>query len=393
MKKIRIAVIFGGRSGEHEVSLVSAGHIISALDRDKYKVVPIAIDKNGRWLAGPSSLQLLKEGKENQLIPTCLPADPTEKKLVAISGPTNVTLLDTEAIDVVFPVLHGPFGEDGTIQGLLDLADLPYVGAGVLGSSISMDKIVQKHICRQLNLPVVDFLWFRDIDWEQDNNRQNRPLLPDQLANMTREEMLQAIMDDLKLPVFVKPPNLGSSVGISKAHNREELIRAIEFALQYDRKVIIEKAVAHVREIEVSVLGNDWPKASLAGEVFPSNEFYDYDAKYVDNASRLQIPADLPEELHQAIRDTAVRAFLAVECEGMARVDFLLERGTNRFYLSELNTIPGFTSISMYPKMWQATGMSYGQLLDELIRLAIERHERRSKLRTSFQPKTEWFKE
>jgi D-alanine-D-alanine ligase len=217
--------------------------------------------------------------------------------------------------------------------------------------------------------------------------------LPDQLANMTREEMLQAIMDDLKMPVFVKPPNLGSSVGISKAHNRQELIQAIENALQYDRKVIIEKAVANVREIEVSVLGNTWPKASVAGEVFPSNEFYDYDAKYVDNASRLQIPADLPEELHQAIRDTAVRAFLAVECEGMARVDFLLERGTDHFYLSELNTIPGFTSISMYPKMWQATGISYSQLLDELIRLAMERHQHRSKLHTSFQPKKEWFKE
>ena len=392
-KKIRLAVVFGGRSGEHEVSLVSAESVISALDKNKYDITPIGISKTGQWLVGDASLQLLKEGKEKKLTPACLPAEPGDRKLVALQAhkelPDN---LADKTFDVVFPILHGPYGEDGTIQGLLELADIPYVGSGVLGSAIAMDKIMQKQICRQMGLPVVDFLWFREEDWRENDSKLDRPLLPDQLANMTRKEMIEAILDDLKLPVFVKPPNMGSSVGINKAHNAKELVAAIRKALCYDRKVIIEKAVPHARELEVSLLGNSRPRASLVGEVVPSNEFYDYDAKYVDGASHIQIPAQISVELQEAIRDTAVRAFLAVECEGMARADFLLQRDSNRFYLSELNSIPGFTRISMYPKMWQASGLGYAELLDELIRLALERHERRSKLFTAYQPRKAWYK-
>ncbi|HPI73617.1 MAG TPA: D-alanine--D-alanine ligase family protein [bacterium] len=392
-KKIRVAVIFGGRSGEHEVSLVSAGSILSALDRSKYDITSIGISKTGRWLVGDDTLQQLSEGREKKLIPACLPADPGAARLLALRQQAGLPEgLSGKAFDVVFPVLHGPRGEDGTIQGLLELADLPYVGAGVLGSALSMDKIMQKHLCRQQGLPVVDFLWFRDLDWQQNSNRQDRPLLPDQLANMTRKEMIEAILEDLKLPVFVKPPNMGSSVGIHKAHTVKELKAAIEDALRYDRKVLIEKSVPNARELEVSLLGNATPRASVVGEVFPSNEFYDYNAKYVDDACRFQIPADLPEDLARAIQDTAIRAFLAVECEGMARVDFLLQADSDRFYLSELNTIPGFTSISMYPKLWQASGLGYSELLDELIRLAMERQERRQRLQTSFQPDQKWYR-
>jgi D-alanine-D-alanine ligase len=396
-KKLRVGVIFGGRSGEHEVSLVSATSIMSALDRDKYEVVPIGITKTGKWIAGGESLQLLKEGKESAQLHTFLPADPTEKRLLPAVGNssrlTKIADVDDKKIDVVFPMVHGTFGEDGTLQGLLELADIPYVGAGVLGSAVGMDKIVQKNVCRQFGLPVVDFLWFKVTEWEADKTRNNEPgPLLYQLAGMTRVQMIEAIVEKLGLPVFVKPANLGSSVGISKAHDEKELLRAIAEACLYDRKILVEKAVQNAREIEVSVLGNDHPYASVPGEVIPSNEFYDYDAKYVDGASTCKIPAELPDNLSAAIRQTAVKAFLAVEVEGMARVDFLLDRKTGEFFLCELNTIPGFTQISMYPKLWQASGMSYSELLDELIRLAIERHERRKSLRTTYQPKKEWYK-
>jgi D-alanine-D-alanine ligase len=302
-----------------------------------------------------------------------------------------------EKVDVIFPVLHGPYGEDGTVQGLLELANLPYVGAGVLGSAVCMDKVVQKLLCLQANVPVVNFFWLRYEDWQRplsasQTNHAGFAANPQQLSGLTQEEIIAKIEAELGLPVFIKPANLGSSVGITKAHHREELIHGIEEAAPYDHKILIEVAVPEAREIEVSVLGNTRPKASLPGEVIPSNEFYDYDAKYVDGLSTLIIPAELPTELATAIREAAVRGFLACECEGMARVDFLLERQTNRFYLNEINTIPGFTQISMYPKLWEATGVPYSQLLDELIQLAIERHRRKNNLRTSYQPKKEWYK-
>ncbi len=396
MKKIRVCVIFGGRSGEHEVSLVSASSVMNALDQNKYEVVAVGITKTGRWIGGAQALHLLKSGADARQSLAIISPDPNEQRLVTRSpqeaGVTARDLLE-EKIDVVIPVLHGPFGEDGTVQGLLELANLPYVGSGVLGSAVCMDKVVQKALCRQAGIPVVDYLWLRYPDWQ--NPQQDflpQSLQPQQLHGIPQLQMLEAIEDTLGLPAFVKPANMGSSVGIAKAHNREELVAAIEDAARYDQKIIIEAAVSRPREIEVSVLGNFRPRASVCGEVVPSNEFYDYNAKYVDGASALYLPANLPDTVAEKIRETALLGFMACECEGLARVDFLVEREAHEFYLNEINTIPGFTQISMYPKLWEASGLGYSALLDELIRLALERHQRRSKLSTSYQPKQEWYK-
>jgi D-alanine-D-alanine ligase len=396
MKKLRVCVIFGGRSGEHEVSIVSASSVMNALDKSKYEVIPVGITKSGRWIAGDKSIQLLKSGIEETPLYAMLPADPNEQRLL----PSTTNTVDArelaslrEKFDVVFPVLHGPYGEDGTMQGLLELANLPYVGAGVLGSAICMDKIAQKLLCVPANVPVVKFLWLRYEDWQRNKTDSHAvPANPQQLCGLTQNEMIAKIETDLRFPVFVKPSNMGSSVGISKAHDRDELKRGIEDAAQYDHKILLEAAVPKAREIEVSVLGNTQPQASIPGEVIPSNEFYDYDAKYVDGASTLIIPAELADELTAKFRETAIRGFLACNCEGMARVDFLLSRQNNQLYLNEINTIPGFTQISMYPKLWEATGVSYAQLLDELIQLAIERHRRKNNLKTSYQPKQDWYK-
>jgi D-alanine-D-alanine ligase len=256
-----------------------------------------------------------------------------------------------------------------------------------------MDKVVQKTLCRQAGIPVVDFLWLRYVDWQHPQIESFLPAAqPQQLRGMTQAQMIETIEDTLGLPAFIKPANMGSSVGISKAHNLEELVKGIEEAAQYDEKILIEAAVSEAREIEVSVLGNLQPRASLPGEVVPSNEFYDYDANYVDGKSSFYVPAKLPAKLAEDMRETAVKGFLACECEGMARIDFLVERESNEFYLNEINTIPGFTQISMYPKLWEASGLGYAELLDELIRLALERHQRRSRLRTSYQPKQEWYR-
>ena len=390
-QKLHIGVVFGGRSAEHEVSLVSASSIISSLDKNKYDITPIGISPAGQWFAGDEVMDLFKQGRSDKRYQVILPADPVERRLIPVD-----TALMTVAqwqhclnrLDVLFPVLHGTYGEDGTIQGLFEMADIPYVGAGVLGSAVSMDKIFQKYMCHYVGLPAVDYVWLDELDW---NGRSCEQALP-HISAETREQLLHKIIEQLGLPLFIKPPNLGSSVGISKAHDSKELEEAIELALHYDRKVLIEKAVPNAREIEVSVLGNERPKASVAGEIIPSNEFYDYDAKYVDNASELIIPAPLPPDLHERIRQTAVKAVMAVEAEGFARVDFLLDRETNRFYLSEINTIPGFTKISMYPKLWEASGILYSDLLDEMIRLALERHQKRSVKKTTFTPKSEWYR-
>ncbi|MDZ7362997.1 MAG: D-alanine--D-alanine ligase [candidate division KSB1 bacterium] len=396
MKKLRVCVIFGGRSGEHEVSIVSASSVMNALDKSKYEVIPVGITKSGRWIAGDKSVQLLKSGIEDTPFYAMLPADPNEQRLLAsTAGSTDTRDLNQlgEKFDVVFPVLHGPYGEDGTVQGLLELANLPYVGAGVLGSAVCMDKVVQKQLCVQARVPVVKFLWLHFADWQRDKKAPDAmPANPQQLCGLAQNEMIARIESELRFPVFVKPSNMGSSVGISKAHDRDELKRGIEEAAQYDHKILLEAAVPNAREIEVSVLGNTQPRASIPGEVVPSNEFYDYDAKYVDGASTLIIPADLPAELTAKFHETAIRGFLACNCEGMARVDFLLSRETNELYLNEINTIPGFTQISMYPKLWEASGVSYSQLLDELIQLAIERHRRKNNLKTSYQPKQDWYK-
>ncbi len=367
MDKLTVALLFGGKSGEHEVSLRSAASILKALDREKYHVIPIGITQEGQWRADPEFLEahfpkILESGN-----PVFLPAEPTENYLIQIH-PGNQAVGAKAKIDVVFPVLHGTFGEDGTIQGLLEMANVPFVGAGVLGSSVGMDKDVSKRLLQQADLPIVDFLVFLDTQWAKHPGK-----------------IKQDVETRFGYPCFVKPVNLGSSVGISKVQSQDELAAAIELACRYDRKVIVEKGV-NAREIECSVLGNDEPQASLPGEIIPSREFYDYEAKYLDDRSELLIPAPLSKDQTKVIQELAIKTFLVTECAGMARVDFFLERETGKIFVNEINTIPGFTSISMYPKLWEASGISYAELIDRLIQLAVERHQKRQSKKTSYQP-------
>ncbi|HOQ23484.1 MAG TPA: D-alanine--D-alanine ligase [Bacillota bacterium] len=362
--KIRVGLIFGGRSGEHEVSVVSASSIMQALDPEKYQVLPIGITKTGRWLPGVSP-QMLAAAGEREVKPGVEALAPAELRF-PLGNPDGRLLGElADRVDVVFPVLHGPFGEDGTIQGLLELADLPYVGGGVLASALGMDKALMKMVFQQVKLPIADFLVVLRRDWEQ-----------------TPEEILARIEDCLGYPCFIKPANLGSSVGISKARDREQLKAALTKAAAYDRKLVVEEFI-NGREIECSVLGNDDPIASVPGEIVPCAEFYDYEAKYILNDSKLLIPAELPATVTAEIREMAVRAFKAIDCAGLARVDFFVTREGNRVLVNEINTIPGFTNISMYPKMWEATGIPYKELLDRLIELAFERHSDRQRNRVS----------
>jgi D-alanine-D-alanine ligase len=348
-KKLRVGVIFGGRSGEHEVSLRSAESVIRALDPSKYEVVPIAITQDGRWLSSTSSVALLSAG---ELVQQALAG---EQSMAISPEPRR-----DAPVDVLFPIVHGTYGEDGTIQGLLELAGVPYVGAGVLGSAVGMDKDVMKRLLREAELPVGDFWAIRSRDVER---------------------FLREVAETLPYPVFVKPANLGSSVGISKAHNIGELPAALALAAEFDRKIVIEKGI-DAREIEISVLGNDELRASVPGEIVPAREFYDYQAKYVSDDSRLLIPAPLDANQVRQAQDLAIRAFRALECSGMARVDLFLEKPTGKFLVNEINTLPGFTSISMYPKLWEASGLSYSALIDRLVELALERHAEKKKLRT-----------
>jgi len=353
--KLRVGVIFGGRSGEHEVSIASAASIFKHLDRSRYDPVPIRIEKDGRWAltskapTAISAAEVLKQSSTEAL--------QTIEPTAAVSP---------SGIDVVFPVLHGTNGEDGTIQGLLELANVPYVGCGVLGSAAGMDKAVMKKLFTVAGLPVGPYVVALRHEWDRDP-----------------AGIRQRVRDELRYPVFVKPANLGSSVGISKAKADADFNAAMELALQFDRKVVIEAAVPNAREIECAVLGNDDPEASLPGEVIPSREFYDYEAKYIDDNSKTIIPAPLGDAETAEIRRLSIEAFKAVECSGMARVDFLLSRDTGGLFVNEVNTIPGFTTISMYPKMWEATGLPYPALLDRLIQLALERHGEKQRLRTS----------
>lgn len=352
MKRTRVAVLFGGRSGEHEVSLRSAASVIAAIDKRKYEVVPIGIGKSGKWLPTRESVKLLPSGTLR---------DTSEVRALTILPQPG----SADAIDVVFPVLHGTFGEDGTVQGLLELAGVPYVGAGVLGSAVSMDKDVMKRLFREQGLPTPDHV----------------ALLRSHLAEK-RVALLRSLGKRFRFPMFVKPANLGSSVGITKAHNRRELEQALELAAQFDRKILVERFIDG-RELECSVLGNDEPVASLPGEIIPSHEFYDYEAKYLDEDSRLIIPARLTKAQTRRVQSLAVQAFLACQCSGMARVDFFLEKKSRQVLINELNTIPGFTSISMYPKLWEASGISYPDLIDRLIQLALERHAEKTRTRYS----------
>src|SRR5438874_5279379 len=385
MKKLRVGILFGGRSGEHEVSLLSAASVLEAIDKSKYEVVPIGITKEGRWVTALHAENLLrgKSSEENVRASHLRAGDPqattTAAVLAAGDGiivppmPAAESLVPFEStapapagaeavqVDIIFPVLHGTFGEDGTIQGLLELADIAYVGAGVLGSAAGMDKDIMKSLFRAAGLPIVKHVTVLRGDWESQSKKVQK-----------------LVESKLKYPVFVKPANLGSSVGISKARDRKELGPAIDEAGKFDRKIVIEEGVGgkknKAREIECSVLGNDNPEASVPGEIVPSAEFYDYTAKYLDEGSQLIIPAKLTKTETKKVQELAIAGFRAVDCSGLARVDFLMDPKSRKIFLNEINTMPGFTSISMYPKLWAASGVGYSELIDRLIQLGLDRH-------------------
>ena len=374
-KKLRVGILFGGRSGEHEVSLLSAASVLKAIDRDRFDVVPIGITKEGRWLAAGDAHNLL-EGNGSDIVQRLRAGDPENTpgaKLLQEGIPTLMAPVpgpqgpEGKAIDVVFPVLHGTFGEDGTIQGLFELAGIAYVGSGVLGSAAGMDKDVMKRLFQQARLPIVKHVTLLRAEWEK-----------------SPRKAIALVEKSLKYPVFVKPANLGSSVGISKAHDHKELGPALTLAARYDRKLVVEAGVggkkSRARELEVAVIGNDAPEASVVGEIVPGKEFYDYEAKYLSEGSVPVIPARLTRAETKQVREMAVAAFRACDLSGLARVDFLMEPdGKKRIFLNEVNTLPGFTRISMYPKLWEATGLSYKHLITRLIELALERHEEKSR--------------
>jgi len=364
-KKKRVAVLFGGQSGEHEVSLASARAVIDALDPAKYDVLPVGITRAGRWLAGPGAMPALLAQADRAKLPAGMQnaelrieREGKEDQRETGLATSDFSMLNSQfLIDVVFPVLHGPMGEDGTVQGLLELAGVAYVGCGVLASAVGMDKALMKAAFAAEGLPLLPWLLLRRAELEGDID-----------AACARVEA------QLAYPVFVKPANMGSSVGISKARDRAQLVLGLHEAARYDRRIVVEQGIA-AREIEISVLGNDAPVASVPGEVVPSGEWYDYAAKYIDGQSQIHIPAPISAMLAQQVAELALRAYAAIDCAGLARVDFLLDKERNTLYLNEVNTMPGFTSVSMYAKMWQASGLSYAALLDRLISLAVERKQ------------------
>ncbi|MBD3290281.1 D-alanine--D-alanine ligase [candidate division KSB1 bacterium] len=363
-RKIRVGILFGGKSAEHEVSLQSAKNVVDAIDKEKYEVVLIGIDKSGQWHLNESSNYLLNADN-----PKLIALNKASEKVTLVPRAEKNELVKLTSnqsagpLDVIFPVLHGTFGEDGTVQGFLKLADVPFVGAGVLGSAVGMDKDVMKRLLRDAGLPIGDFLVFHKKEIESIN--------------------FNALVERLGLPFFVKPANLGSSVGISKVKDFDQFEEAIRDAFNYDNKILIEEYVEG-REIECSVLGNEDPIASLPGEVIPQHEWYSYEAKYIDEAgAKLVIPADLPDHLIKKFQQRAVEAFKVLCCEGMARVDCFLRKKDDEVMIHEINTIPGFTKISMYPKLWEVSGIPYKELIDRLIQLAIERHESEKELKTS----------
>ena len=380
MKKLRVGVIYGGRSGEHEVSIASAAAVMQNLDKQRYEPIPIRIEKDGRWLIADrlpvsasaadvieqsradAAKRLGRGGREAHLV-----AHPGDEQIMTIERGTSPSITGL-SLDVVFPVLHGPYGEDGTVQGLLELANIPYVGAGVLGSALGMDKAAAKQMFASHGFPQTPYLVVTRKDWGR-----------------SRNAVIASVTEKLGYPVFVKPANLGSSVGISKAKSAADVGQAIDMAAEFDRKIVIEAAVPNVREIEIAVLGNDEPETSVPGEVIPSREFYDYQAKYLDDDSRVIIPADLTPDAAAEVKRLAIAVFTSLDCAGMARVDFLMDGRTGGLYVNEINTIPGFTTISMYSKMWAASGVPYPELVDRLIALARERHAEKQQLRTSLQ--------
>jgi D-alanine-D-alanine ligase len=363
--KLRIAVLFGGRSGEHEVSLMSARSVLAVLDPAKYEVTQIGITRAGKWLTGDDVLGKFEKDQWEGLLQVVVSPDPSERGVFVSEGFSG--LKKWTDVDVFFPVLHGTFGEDGTLQGLFELADVAYVGAGVVGSAVGMDKGVFKDVMLANQIPVVATLVLA-----------RHAIQADMEAVIAQAEALSGY------PLFTKPANLGSSVGVTKCNNRSDLQEGLLEAASFDRRILVQSGIQNVREIEVSVLGNADPQASVPGEILPSREFYSYESKYIDGTSGLQIPAQLPEETTRQIREYAVRAYKAIDCAGMARVDFFVEKDTNRVYLNELNSIPGFTSISMYPKLWEASGLPYAQLVDRLIELALQRKADRDRTSHTF---------
>lgn len=363
-RKIRVGVLFGGRSCEHEVSVISARSLVEAIDQDKYEVVLIGITKEGRWLTAAAAQRLLESRviQGDDLLPVVLDY-PGSRELV-IEGKAGQRT--SQAIDVIFPLLHGPYGEDGTVQGLLELAGVAYVGAGVVGSAVGMDKEMSRRVFRAEGLPQVEYAVIRRQRWEREPKAVQRE-----------------IEARFSYPVFIKPVNLGSSVGVVKAHHGEEFRAGMDQAIQFDYKVMVEAEAANCREIEVAILGNEEPQASVPGEIVPGNEFYDYNAKYLDDNSELIIPARLSPETTEKVRQMALRAFRAVEAAGLSRVDFFVDKEDESIYLNEINTMPGFTPISMYPKLWAASGIPYPELIDRLIELALERHADRQRIRTT----------
>lgn len=377
-RKLRLGILFGGRSAEHEISIQSARNIIAAADPKKYDVVPIAITKGGRWCVG--ALPPAPNGHGASVAAIDAPPEGSVEVISSASPEAGGLLVPLETdgeeavdpdslrLDVVFPVLHGTFGEDGTVQGLLELAELPYVGAGVLGSAVGMDKVVMKRLLQAAKIPVVPYAVCSRRD-----------------TQVRLDEVCGEVEAAFKYPVFVKPANMGSSVGVSKARNRAQLEKALREAADYDLKILVEKAVA-AREIECSVLGNEEPIASIPGEIVPGNEFYDYAAKYLDDNSELLIPAPLKPAQAERAQQLAIETFQALDCAGMARVDFFLEKKTGKFFVNEINTIPGFTRISMYPQLWEASGLPCSKLIDRLVELAIKRHREKARTRYSLRP-------
>jgi D-alanine-D-alanine ligase len=367
-QKIRLALLFGGRSGEHQVSIASAASVMQAIDCQKYDVIPVYLTPEGRWLPKVEPRQLLHSGgTPSSQMYALFSSDPQQRGLLPLSSSSGAPFGSAQSIDVVFPLLHGTYGEDGTVQGLLELAGVPYIGAGVLGSAVGMDKVTMKNLFKEAGLPVVPYMLVRRHNWEG-----------------APQAVLQQVLETFTLPIFVKPANLGSSVGISKVKHPEELPIALDLASQYDRRLLIEQGL-DCRELECSVLGNEEPIASVIGEIIPHREFYDYEAKYSDGLTDLCIPADIPTALAEELRHMALRAFRSIDAAGLARVDFFVERHTHKPYVNEINTLPGFTQVSMYPKLWEASGIPYSELIDRLVQLALERYHDRRRTSTTYQ--------
>jgi len=369
-RKLRVGILFGGKSGEHEVSFCSASSIIEAMDRKKYEIVPIGITKNGCWLSPQESAIALQTGRIEGNSRVAWKGDPNNEQLLVITRENNKTkYFHLDKLDVIFPVLHGPFGEDGTVQGLLELVNIPYVGSGVAASAVAMDKEMMKKIFQQHALPQTKWLALKRKRWISE-----------------KQKVLDEINNQFSYPIFTKPTNLGSSVGITRVMKSQELENAINIATFYDRKILIEEGVKNALEVECSVLGNDEPDVSLAGEIIPAGEYYDYNSKYIDKGTRLVIPARVPDNITEEVQRIAKKAYLAIDAAGLSRVDFFIQRNNNNYkiYLNEINTMPGFTRSSMYPKLWEKSGIYFAELIDRLIELSLERFNDKMSNRTDY---------